>query len=112
MAVDDVGPPIAELRRQLRDLVVRRGHAGDDVVVVANDLLQLKFTNASRDSVRFVANTVFGGRGLVDVASMRGLARRDLSSCHAGRRRRAFLRGIAAPAGRYGASRRAATWSR
>ena len=32
-AVDDVGPPVAELRRQLRELVVGRGHAGDEVVV-------------------------------------------------------------------------------
>lgn len=48
----------------------------DDVAVVANDLLQLKFVNASRDSVRLVANTVFGGLGLVDVASMRGITKR------------------------------------
>lgn len=48
-----------------------------EVAVLANDLLQLKFTAASRDGVRIVANTVFGGFGLVDVAGMRGLRRRD-----------------------------------
>ncbi|MBI1396044.1 MAG: VacJ family lipoprotein [Betaproteobacteria bacterium] len=48
-----------------------------DVVVLVNDLLQLKFTEASRDSVRVVANTTFGGLGFVDVAGMRGLRRRD-----------------------------------
>lgn len=48
----------------------------DDVVVVTNDLLQGKGTNASRDGVRLMANTVFGGLGLVDVASMRGITKR------------------------------------
>ncbi len=45
----------------------------DDVFVVANDLLQGKMTQASQDSVRLVSNTIFGGLGLVDVASKRGL---------------------------------------
>ena len=33
VGVDDVGPPVAEPRGQLGELVVGRGHAGDDVVV-------------------------------------------------------------------------------
>ena len=49
----------------------------DDVIVVANDLLQGKATNASRDGVRLMANTVFGGLGLVDVAGMRGITKRS-----------------------------------
>ncbi len=73
--------PVARLYEAVLPQFVRTGVRNffnnlDDVVVVANDLLQLKFTNASRDSVRFVANTVFGGLGLVDVASMRGLTKR------------------------------------
>ena len=49
----------------------------DDVVVITNDLLQGKATNASRDGVRLMANTVFGGLGLVDVAGMRGITKRS-----------------------------------
>ncbi len=49
----------------------------EDVVVVTNDLLQGKATNASRDGVRLMANTVFGGLGLVDVAGMRGITKRS-----------------------------------
>lgn len=49
----------------------------NDVVVVVNDLLQGKGTNASRDGVRLMANTVFGGLGLFDVASRRGIPKRS-----------------------------------
>ena len=49
----------------------------DDVFVVGNDLLQGKLTQASQDGVRLVSNTVFGGFGLVDVASMRGLRKNN-----------------------------------
>ncbi|MEO8040152.1 MAG: VacJ family lipoprotein [Betaproteobacteria bacterium] len=45
----------------------------DDVVVTTNDLLQLKFTKAASDATRVMANTLFGGLGLVDVASKRGI---------------------------------------
>lgn len=48
----------------------------DDVIVVVNDLLQLKGKEAARDSVRLMANTVFGGLGFVDVAGMRGVTKR------------------------------------
>lgn len=48
----------------------------DDVVVTVNDLLQLKFTHAASDASRVVANTLFGGLGLVDVASKRGIPKR------------------------------------
>lgn len=49
----------------------------DDVVVTTNDLLQLKFTHAASDAARVMANTLFGGLGLVDVASKRGIPKRS-----------------------------------
>ena len=41
----------------------------NDVVVLANDLLQFKFHQAAMDSSRIVCNTTFGVLGLFDVAS-------------------------------------------
>jgi phospholipid-binding lipoprotein MlaA len=41
----------------------------NDVVVLANDLLQVKFHQAAMDSSRIVFNTTFGVLGLFDVAS-------------------------------------------
>lgn len=41
----------------------------DDVVVLANDLLQFKLHQAAMDSSRIVFNTTFGVLGLFDVAS-------------------------------------------
>lgn len=41
----------------------------DDVIVTANDLLQLKFAQAASDGSRFLFNTTFGVFGLFDVAS-------------------------------------------
>jgi phospholipid-binding lipoprotein MlaA len=41
----------------------------DDVIVTANDLLQLKFTQAASDGSRFLFNTTFGVFGLLDVTS-------------------------------------------
>lgn len=41
----------------------------DDVIVTANDLLQLKFAQAASDGSRFVFNTTFGVFGLLDVTS-------------------------------------------
>jgi phospholipid-binding lipoprotein MlaA len=40
----------------------------DDVLVTANDLLQLKFVQAASDGARFLINTTFGLGGLVNVA--------------------------------------------
>ncbi|MFZ5525003.1 MAG: MlaA family lipoprotein [Pseudomonadota bacterium] len=40
----------------------------DDVLVTANDLLQLKFTQAISDGARVLFNTTFGVFGLFDVA--------------------------------------------
>lgn len=41
----------------------------DDVIVTANDLLQLKFEQAASDGSRFIFNTTFGIFGLLDVTS-------------------------------------------
>lgn len=49
----------------------------DDVIVTVNDLLQFKATNAASDGSRLVANTIFGGLGFVDVATMRGIPKRS-----------------------------------
>ncbi len=40
-----------------------------DVVVTANDLLQLNFVRAGQDTSRFIANSTFGVLGIFDVAS-------------------------------------------
>ena len=40
----------------------------DDVIVTANDLLQLKFNQAASDGSRFLFNSTFGVFGLFDVA--------------------------------------------
>jgi len=76
-----VTKPVAQMYERILPQFVRTGVRNffnnvGDVIVVANDLLQLKFTAASRDGVRLVANTVFGGLGLVDVAGMRGITKR------------------------------------
>lgn len=39
----------------------------DDLIVTANDLLQLKFTQAASDGTRFLFNSTFGVFGLFDV---------------------------------------------
>lgn len=41
----------------------------DDVIITANDLLQLKFAQAASDGARFLFNSTFGVFGLLDVAS-------------------------------------------
>jgi len=41
----------------------------DDVIVTANDLLQLKFTQAAADGSRFVFNSTFGVFGLFEVTT-------------------------------------------
>jgi phospholipid-binding lipoprotein MlaA len=48
----------------------------DDVVVVINDLLQLKFSEAGSDGSRLLINTVLGMGGLVDFGSDYGFPKR------------------------------------
>ncbi len=49
----------------------------DDIVVLVNELFQLKFEAAIKTSGRLVYNTVFGLFGLVDVASDWGLRKQN-----------------------------------
>jgi phospholipid-binding lipoprotein MlaA len=49
----------------------------DDIIVTANDLLQLKLKQGFSDGMRFLVNTTVGVGGIVDVASMRGLEKHD-----------------------------------
>lgn len=48
----------------------------DDVNVIFNDLLQLKFRNAGADSARFMINTILGMGGLVDFGTDYGFPKR------------------------------------
>lgn len=47
------------------------------VVTIVNDLLQFKLSQAMDDTGRFVINTTFGIAGLIDVASMDGIEKRN-----------------------------------
>ncbi len=49
----------------------------DDVNVLANDLLQLKFRDAASDSGRLIINTTVGIGGVIDVASSVGLSKNE-----------------------------------
>lgn len=49
----------------------------DDVVVTANDLLQLKLKQGFSDGMRFLVNSTVGVAGLIDVAAMNGLEKHD-----------------------------------
>jgi len=48
----------------------------DDVKVIFNDILQLKFRNAGNDSARFLINTILGMGGLVDFGTDYGFPKR------------------------------------
>ncbi len=49
----------------------------DDVIVTANDVLQLKLKQGLADGARFVVNSTVGIYGLVDVGSMIGLEKHN-----------------------------------
>lgn len=49
----------------------------DDILVIINDLLQLKFEQALKDFARFVYNTTFGLGGFIDVATGFGLPKNN-----------------------------------
>lgn len=48
-----------------------------DVVVMANDFLQLRFRDGMNDMMRIAVNTSFGLLGVLDVATPAGLVKRD-----------------------------------
>lgn len=49
----------------------------DDVTVLANDILQLKLEQSTRDLLRLSINTAFGMFGLLDIASEMGLQKHN-----------------------------------
>lgn len=49
----------------------------DDVVVIANDLLQFKLVQGYSDGMRFFVNSTIGVFGLIDVASVGGLRKHN-----------------------------------
>lgn len=49
----------------------------DDILVMINDLLQLKFRQFASDSARFVFNTTFGLLGFIDVSTEFGLPKHE-----------------------------------
>ena len=74
--------PLAETYQLLTPAVVDRSVTSffsniNDVVVVANDLLQLKIEQAISDLGRIVANSTFGLLGLFDVATTLGMEKHD-----------------------------------
>lgn len=71
---DAVAKPVAKAYQQVTPTWMDKGITNffsnlDDVVVLFDDLLQLKFTQAASDAARIAFNTTFGLLGFVDVAS-------------------------------------------
>ena len=74
--------PIAHGYNAIVPRVVRQGVGNffsniDDINVLANDLLQLKFSAAATDTGRLLINTTIGVVGVVDVASSMGLNKNE-----------------------------------
>ncbi|HKK06169.1 MAG TPA: VacJ family lipoprotein [Gammaproteobacteria bacterium] len=77
-----IGKPVAESYQRHVPSPVRTGVSNffsnlNDVVVIVNDLLQLKGGQAASDTLRFSVNTVFGLFGLLDIATPSGLPKHD-----------------------------------
>lgn len=69
-----IAKPVAEVYRDIVPRPVNKGITNffsnlEDVTILINDLLQLKFLQATQDSARIVFNTTIGLFGLIDVAS-------------------------------------------
>jgi phospholipid-binding lipoprotein MlaA len=67
--------PVASGYKAITPTPVRKGVNNffnnlGSITTVLNDLLQLKFSHAFKDTGRFVINSTFGIAGLIDVASM------------------------------------------
>lgn len=74
--------PVAHSYNAVVPRVVRQGVGNffsniDDINVLANDILQLKFADAATDSGRLVINTTIGLVGIMDVASSMGLSKNE-----------------------------------
>jgi phospholipid-binding lipoprotein MlaA len=71
---DSIAKPVAKAYQKVTPTWMDKGITNffsnlDDVVVLCNDLLQLKFAQAASDTARIVFNTTAGLLGFVDVAS-------------------------------------------
>jgi len=78
---DNVMKPVAEGYRFVTpdpvEIMISNFYSNlDDVKVIFNDLLQLKFRNAGADSARFMINTILGMGGLVDFGTDYGFPKR------------------------------------
>ena len=74
--------PVAETYKTFVPVPLNKGITNffsnvNEIVVVANDLLQLKFEQAFSDAGRFFVNTTIGVLGLFDVADKTGLPKHD-----------------------------------
>jgi len=74
--------PVAVAYNKVTPDIVRQGVGNffsniDDINVLANDLLQLKFRDAASDSGRLLINTTVGIAGIIDVASSIGLTKNE-----------------------------------
>ncbi len=70
--------PVAEIYDTLIPDSVDKGITNffnnlDDIIVIANDLLQFKFKQAGSDTGRFLVNSTIGIIGFIDVATKMGL---------------------------------------
>lgn len=74
--------PVAVVYNNVMPDIMRQGIGNffsniDDVNVLANDMLQLKFRDAATDSGRLVINSTVGLIGVIDVASSVGLTKNE-----------------------------------
>ena len=79
---DNVMRPVANTYVRFVPRFARRGVSNffnnlNDVTVLANNLLQFKFTDAASDAGRLLLNTTVGFGGLVDVATDAGLVKNN-----------------------------------
>jgi phospholipid-binding lipoprotein MlaA len=74
--------PVAEGYRAVTPQIAQTGLRNffsnlDDVTVLANDVLQLKLDQSTRDFLRLAFNSTFGLLGMIDVASEMGLRKHN-----------------------------------
>lgn len=74
--------PVATAYKTVTPSPIRKGISNffsniGTLTTVINDLLQLKFAHAFTDAGRFVINSTFGIAGLIDVASMDNIEKRN-----------------------------------
>ena len=77
---DNILEPVAKGYKYVTPDPVERGVSNffsnlGEINTIANDLLQLKFQQAAKDSLRFVVNSTIGVFGIFDVATTFGLSK-------------------------------------